>query len=82
MLDSTITCPVCQTQSEETMPTNSCLFLFECPSCHTRLKPLKGDCCVFCSYGTYPCPPIQEHNQLTNDLNRDNKHFSLEREKT
>jgi len=23
------------------------------------LKPLTGDCCVFCSYGTVPCPPIQ-----------------------
>ncbi|WP_368736408.1 GDCCVxC domain-containing (seleno)protein [Proteus terrae] len=24
------------------------------------LTPLEGDCCVFCSYGTVPCPPIQE----------------------
>ena len=24
------------------------------------LKPLKGDCCVFCSYGTVKCPPIQQ----------------------
>ncbi|WP_327036906.1 GDCCVxC domain-containing (seleno)protein [Methylomarinum vadi] len=24
------------------------------------MKPKKGDCCVFCSYGTVPCPPIQE----------------------
>ena len=24
------------------------------------LKPKKGDCCVFCSYGTVKCPPIQE----------------------
>ncbi|WP_321163938.1 GDCCVxC domain-containing (seleno)protein, partial [Idiomarina zobellii] len=24
------------------------------------LKPLKGDCCVYCSYGTVKCPPIQE----------------------
>ncbi|MCZ6756852.1 MAG: GDCCVxC domain-containing (seleno)protein [Bacteroidetes bacterium] len=22
-------------------------------------KPLDGDCCVFCSYGTEPCPPVQ-----------------------
>ncbi|WP_439924516.1 GDCCVxC domain-containing (seleno)protein [Nitrobacter sp. JJSN] len=19
-----------------------------------------GDCCVFCSYGTVPCPPVQD----------------------
>ncbi|WP_311749060.1 GDCCVxC domain-containing (seleno)protein [Proteus terrae] len=31
-----------------------------CPYCHTLLKPLEGDCCVFCSYGTVTCPPIQE----------------------
>jgi len=24
------------------------------------LKPMKGHCCVFCSYGTVACPPIQE----------------------
>jgi hypothetical protein len=23
------------------------------------LRPKKGDCCVFCSYGSVLCPPIQ-----------------------
>jgi hypothetical protein len=23
------------------------------------LRPKPGDCCVFCSYGSVPCPPIQ-----------------------
>ena len=27
--------------------------------CHEVLKPQPGDCCVFCSYGSVPCPPIQ-----------------------
>ena len=28
---------------------------------HPRvLRPLAGDCCVFCSFGDVPCPPIQE----------------------
>lgn len=31
-----------------------------CPYCHTLLTPLEGDCCVFCSYGTVLCPPIQK----------------------
>ena len=31
-----------------------------CALCHTVLRPLQGDCCVYCSYGTNPCPPIQE----------------------
>jgi len=24
------------------------------------LRPLPGDCCVYCSFGDVPCPPIQE----------------------
>lgn len=31
-----------------------------CPNCNQLLKPKEGDCCVFCSYGDIPCPPIQE----------------------
>ncbi|MDA0349782.1 MAG: GDCCVxC domain-containing (seleno)protein [Verrucomicrobia bacterium] len=62
-LASTITCPNCGHQSKEQMPTNSCQFFWECPSCETLLKPKEGDCCVFCSYGDVPCPPIQEANK-------------------
>ncbi|MGE0674778.1 MAG: GDCCVxC domain-containing (seleno)protein, partial [Methylibium sp.] len=25
--------------------------------------PKSGDCCVYCSYGTVPCPPIQAQRQ-------------------
>ena len=59
VLTSRITCPKCGHQSEETMPINACLFFYDCPGCQTRLKPLEGDCCVFCSYGSVPCPPVQ-----------------------
>ncbi|MEW6774488.1 MAG: GDCCVxC domain-containing (seleno)protein [Bacteroidota bacterium] len=59
-LQSIITCPVCGYQKEETMPTDACQFFYECERCHTILKPKKGDCCVFCSYGTVPCPPVQQ----------------------
>lgn len=41
------------------MPTDVCLFFHECASCRTLLRPKAGDCCVFCSYGSVPCPPIQ-----------------------
>jgi hypothetical protein len=58
-LESTITCPVCRESSTETMPTDACQWLYECRSCHSVLKPLPGDCCVFCSYGTVKCPPKQ-----------------------
>lgn len=59
ILGSTITCPECGHQSEETMPADACTYYHECPGCRTLLKPLAGDCCIFCSYGTVPCPPIQ-----------------------
>jgi hypothetical protein len=59
-LQSIITCPNCSTQHEETMPTDACQYFYECTHCHTLLKPKPGDCCVFCSYGSVACPPIQE----------------------
>jgi hypothetical protein len=58
-LQSVLTCPHCSHQSAETMPTDACQFFFECKSCGALLKPLPGDCCVFCSYGSVACPPIQ-----------------------
>ncbi|WP_296705753.1 GDCCVxC domain-containing (seleno)protein [Algoriphagus sp.] len=60
ILKSKITCPNCDYQKVEIMPTDSCQFFYECENCHEILKPKSGDCCVFCSYGTIPCPPIQE----------------------
>lgn len=59
VLQSTITCPKCGHRVDETMPTNACLFFYDCTACNARVKPRAGDCCVFCSYGSVPCPPIQ-----------------------
>jgi transcription elongation factor Elf1 len=58
-LESILTCPKCSHQAVETMPTDACQFFYDCKGCGQRLKPLVGDCCVFCSYGSVPCPPIQ-----------------------
>ncbi len=59
-LVSTITCPSCGHRSAEMMPTDACQFFYECKGCGALLKPKAGDCCVFCSYGDVPCPPVQE----------------------
>jgi hypothetical protein len=59
VLQSTITCPACGHQKQETMPTDACVHFYECESCHTKLRPKPGHCCVFCSYGSVKCPPIQ-----------------------
>jgi hypothetical protein len=56
---STITCPHCRHRSGEMMPADACQYFYDCPGCGALLKPRPGDCCVFCSYGTVPCPPIQ-----------------------
>lgn len=58
-LVSTITCPFCAHRKTETMPTDACQYFYDCAGCHAVLKPKPGDCCVFCSYGDAPCPPIQ-----------------------
>lgn len=56
---STITCPTCGHRSTEEMPTDACQFFYDCKGCGVVLKPNSGDCCVFCSFGTVPCPPVQ-----------------------
>jgi hypothetical protein len=64
-LQSVITCPHCGHRRRETMPTDACLHFYECENCHARLRPKPGDCCVFCSYGTVKCPPIQSTAEPT-----------------
>lgn len=56
---STITCPLCGHRKTETMPTDACQYFYDCEGCHAVLKPKAGDCCVFCSHGDVPCPPVQ-----------------------
>ncbi len=62
-LTSVITCPECGYQKTETMPTDSCQYFYDCEGCGVVLKPNEGDCCVYCSYGTVPCPPVQIHGK-------------------
>ena len=58
-LQSVITCPECGFSKEETIPTAACQWYYECTSCGALLKPKPGDCCIFCSFGSVPCPPVQ-----------------------
>jgi len=70
ILESVLTCPHCGHAQKETMPTDACQFYYECPACHTLLRPKPGDCCVFCSFGSVPCPPIQGSLQKTEKIVR------------
>jgi hypothetical protein len=58
-LHSIITCPECGATAEEEMPTDACIFFYECKGCRKLLRPVAGDCCVFCSFGSIKCPPVQ-----------------------
>jgi hypothetical protein len=60
IVESVLTCPNCGHAQQEIMPTDACQYFYECTQCKTLLKPKAGDCCVFCSYGSVACPPIQE----------------------
>ncbi len=41
-LESVIKCPECGFEKEETMPTDSCQFFYECTHCKALLKPKHG----------------------------------------
>lgn len=57
-------CPNCGFIKSEKMREDVCVYFYECSNCKTILKSNKGDCCVFCSFGTVKCPSKQ---------NKDNK---------
>ncbi|WP_084757777.1 GDCCVxC domain-containing (seleno)protein [Spirosoma luteum] len=58
-LNAQLTCPHCGHRQTDLMPTDACVYFYECSQCRAILKPLPGHCCVYCSYGTVACPPIQ-----------------------
>lgn len=59
ILHSIITCPKCGARASEVMPINACQYFYDCTVCGAVLKPKPGDCCVYCSYGSVPCPSKQ-----------------------
>ncbi len=63
-LISVLTCPNCSFSEALTMPIDACQFFHVCSNCGTRLKAKQGDCCVFCSYGSVPCLPMQMDSKV------------------
>jgi len=57
ILEAMITCPRAASRSRTKRPMPP-IFLRLHGLWHL-LRPKSGDCCVFCSYGSVPCPPIQ-----------------------
>jgi hypothetical protein len=52
------------------MPVHACQYYYDCKACQIVLKPKRGDCCVFCSYGTVKCPPVQAGNCNVDETTR------------
>lgn len=67
VLSSVLTCPHCGHAKYEGMPVDACQFFYECENCKTLLRPKPGDCCVFCSFGSMKCPPIQAQKRCCGD---------------
>lgn len=63
VLESVLTCPHCGFAKQEIMPVDACQFYYECGNCKALLRPNPGDCCVFCSFGSVMCPPMQQENR-------------------
>ena len=67
VLGSVLTCPHCGHAKHEDMPVDACQFFYECENCKTLLRPKPGDCCVFCSFGSVKCPPVQAEGRCCGD---------------
>jgi len=70
VLDAVLTCPYCGHAKCEHMPADACQFFYECERCKTLLRPKPGDCCVFCSFGSVKCPPVQAQKPCCGDDSR------------
>ncbi|MBI4006698.1 MAG: hypothetical protein HY356_08510 [Gammaproteobacteria bacterium] len=65
---SILTCPLCGYRQTEVMPIDYCQWYYECLNCHVHNRPRKGDCCVFCSYGSSKCPSKQNCGTASDDI--------------
>jgi hypothetical protein len=56
---STITCPACSETVTHTMSTESVKKVYHCQKCLTWVAAKHGDHCIYDSYGSTKCPPLQ-----------------------
>ena len=59
VLECSVTCPECGAVFAARMPDAEEVVSLSCPTCERVIKPEPGDCCVFCSHGSVPCPKAQ-----------------------
>ena len=59
-LKTVITCKNCGTSEEVMMHAKLPEQKFICKRCTAELSARADECCVYCSYGSVKCPPVQE----------------------
>ena len=72
----TITCPACGGIAMEMMPTDRCVFFWQCHGCQSVVRPKAGDCCVYCSYGDRRCPSSRTRRPARRHTNLEVKRFN------
>lgn len=55
IIESILTCPHCNHKETQELYENLFPVNFRCESCHQRVKINKGECCIYCVFGDYPC---------------------------
>jgi hypothetical protein len=50
---------MCDHTEEFAMPRYAARTWYKCGGCGTVYRTGKGECCIFCSYGSTPCPDAQ-----------------------
>jgi hypothetical protein len=60
-INTTLTCPECETRQKVIMPENQYQHYYKCTNedCLENLSPVEGDDCVFCSFADIVCPQRQ-----------------------
>jgi cytochrome c-type biogenesis protein CcmH/NrfF len=59
VLTTTLTCPHCHAQSQETMRVREIERVIRCLECAAPIIPKSDDHCVWCAFSDTPCPVVQ-----------------------
>ncbi|AFZ68656.1 hypothetical protein Deipe_3213 [Deinococcus peraridilitoris DSM 19664] len=63
MPNSDLNCPAGRHGQAANAPLDACVYFYECEPCQEVHKPLTGNCCVFCSYGSSTPPSRARRSQ-------------------
>ncbi len=61
---SILTCNDCGHKEKFKMPLYAKRTFFQCSQCKAVLQTKKDECCIYCSYGNFPCPDAQAARKI------------------